>query len=141
MVYYWQIIINCWANNVIDGIWVFEITEWSTTSEIVFNNGVYEISWGDDPIRRGTYSINDNIVTLTVTSIHGIGFSFGDFEDKWYFRDEVEATFRSSADIRSLLSDEEISDAIVSMFSTETYYFSISGNFLTMDDITYTRVQ
>ena len=61
----------------LNGVWK---PENRMLSDLIFNNGVYEIKSKDATIEKGTYKVTDQ--KLTVTKTHGINYENGKLEKK-----------------------------------------------------------
>jgi predicted small secreted protein len=115
----------------LNGTWVLG---WSLA--ITFKNGNWEEAYGDKPIWKGTYTTNDNRLTMTLTHINGnhngFAYSYNLVAGKWYSRAELRALGVSEDDLRHQF-DNNLS--IIYSISGNTLYWTENGE----TDVFYKR--
>ena len=74
----------------------------SNGDEVKFNNGNFETTIGGKPAHRGTYTINGNSITTTLTGIHGGIPDHKLPESKWYTKNDLKALGVADAGINQI---------------------------------------
>jgi len=70
----------------LNGTWVIGNQVWK------FNNGLFEVLIGGSNFQRGTYTTNNNIITIIITEIYGgypLYATYGLSPTRWYFRKDL----------------------------------------------------
>lgn len=116
------------ADTSLNGTWVDE-----DDVEMIFNNGRFEMSEGI----RGTYKTSGRNLTMQITHVHGenFGSEIGvSLESKWYSKRDLSAAIKK--ELKNNFLDEESIDEFEEifnmLFSSQTWIYSLSGNFLTL---------
>ena len=123
------------ADDPLNGTW--RRTIGGLTEEYTFDNGTFVRK---DPAQdvRGTYSTSGNQITITVTefyvsaeqvAVSGISERVG-----WYNKNQVAEVFRKLG-----MTEEQINEQLASMFTPETYNYTLDGNTMTLAGVTYQR--
>ena len=112
-------------DKTINGTWVYDFYEFT------FIDGNFELLNDGKPDSRGTYTTNNNIITLTYTYVHGgilnneYDFDY-DFQLKWYSKNELKPIL-----VPSEISENDFNEWYFFTISYN-YFVSLSGNILNM---------
>ena len=111
-------------NDVLDGKWIFE----DNTQILEFKKGKFILSLNGKPWTKGTFTIDENIISQTVTHVYGGNDYFTDpeYESKWYNKIELDIL--------------KIDDEYERLFSTLKRIFSINEKELRLISDTYTSI-
>ena len=130
------------GNNDLNGTWVSG--SGAGLSQLILNNGNFEMSMGATPLARGTYTTSGNSITVTPKEANGEGVSkmFGydlGLGSKWYSKAELKAFFENLG-LWAL-----VGGTIDEYFAPQTGTYSLSNNGNTLNltlngqSTTYTR--
>jgi hypothetical protein len=129
----------------INGIW-YEKYEYRSAPRYIFNNGYFEeytfliiTGEADEPIHilrgKGTYTINDNKITIKYTHFNGCFFRdlCPDHEYvKMYTKNEIETALVAYENVEGNYEHEYYVSKINDWFSPYSFYFSVNDNTLTI---------
>ena len=125
-----------------DCIWV-DKTEYGSSEiehEIILNNdGIFRMSMGGFPYVKGTYSANNDKITINPSHYSGWNFHFGlmiwmdSSNSPWYNKNEFEAEWITcNDDSTSIEQLAIIGDLVNDLFASSTSNYSVRGDILTV---------
>ena len=127
--------IQAQTDNRLNGIW-FIVEEEGIEREMRFTSGNFEDFIDDIPAQRGTYTVNNNNLTLNFTHIYGTSFNnvlnLARFESKWYTINEMVQVIRPIF-FEFGLSERQVNDAIYELltgFVNVTLTYSVDASTL-----------